>query len=548
TAVAAFILRLIRQPQILAYVLVGILITPILKIITDTSIIESMSAIGIAFLLFLVGMEMDLKALKSVALISTFGGTIQLILLFILGYIISLLLGFLNLEAAYIGLMLSFSSTMIAMKLISDKKQLNTLHGRIVIGMLLVEDLIAIFVISLLSSIDSISLAFIGVAFVKFFVLFSFAYMASKYIFPRLFHFAAKHQELLLIMSLAVCFLFSLGFFYLGFSIAIGAFVAGVTLGNLDYNLEIIGKMRSLRDFFALLFFVSLGMGLSLAVIKNLWVPLVVLTIFIVTVKPLITMTLCSLFKYTKKPSFLVAITLSEVGEFALIIAAQGLALGHLSQEIFSLTVLITIFTIMVTTYLLQYDAWVYKKLEKLLGIFDRFTTKGLEYLPTNVTPTIILCGHNRIGYSVLQKLMPVKKKVLVVDYNPEVISEMVQDGFHCLYGDITDEEILERMNLKKITMLISTVPELNDNLIVVRKTREVNKKAKIIVTAVTIDDSLKLYEHGADYVIMPHFLGGEHVSSLINNVRKRKLNLNLEKLDHIKHLKHRKGLGHMHW
>lgn len=544
TALAAFILRLIRQPQILAYVLVGILITPILGIITDTSIIESMSAIGIAFLLFLVGIEMDLKSLKNVALVSTFGGAIQMAMLFILGYIIALLLGFLSLEAAYIGLMMSFSSTMIAMKLLSDRHQLNTLHGRIAVGIILVEDLVAILAISIISSLDGLSLAFIASALIKFLLLFSLAYLSSKFIFPYVFRFAAKHHELLLIMALAVCFLFSLGFARLGFSIAIGAFIAGITLGNLDYSLDIIGKVRSLRDFFALLFFVSLGMGVSLAVIKNMWVPLLVLILFITLIKPLITMTICSLFKYTKKPSFLVAIVLSEIGEFSLIIAAQGRLLGHLSQEIFSLIVIVTILTIMETTYLLQYEAWFYKILKVPLSIFDKFTTEGLEYIPTKTTPKIILCGHNRIGYSILHNLSQVKKKVLVVDYNPEVISNMVKAGYHCLYGDITDDEIIERMNIKKVKMLISTVPALNDNLVIVRRARKINKRAKIIATASTIDGALKLYEEGADYVIMPHFLGGEHVSGLIDKVHKKKLNLNERKVDHIKHLRRRETFG----
>src|SRR3989338_6236450 len=138
-AVAALILRLFRQPQILAYVLVGIIIAPVFKIVTESSIIDSMSAIGIAFLLFLVGLEMDLKALKNVALVSTFGGMIQILILFILGYITALFFGFLNLEAAYVGLIISFSSTMVVMKLLSDKRELNTLHGRILVGILLLE-------------------------------------------------------------------------------------------------------------------------------------------------------------------------------------------------------------------------------------------------------------------------------------------------------------------------------------------------------------------------------------------------------------------------
>ncbi len=546
-ALAAFLLRLFKQPQILAYVLVGIFITPVFKIITNTSIIESMSIIGIAFLLFIVGLEMDLKALKNVAFVSSVGGLIQIIILFVLGYLVALLLGFLSLEASYIGLALAFSSTMVVMKLLSDKRELHTLHGRIVIGILLVEDLVAIFVLSVLSSINTFSVPVFGIAMLKFVSLFLAAFLLSKYIFPVSFRFAARHQELLLIMSLAVCFLFSLSFQYLGFSIAIGAFVAGVALGNLDYNLEIIGKVKSLRDFFALLFFVSLGMGLSLAVIKQVWLPLLVLLLAIFVLKPFIIMVICSLFKYTKKPAFLAASSLAQVGEFSLIIAAQGLALGHISQELFSLVVLVALMSITVTSYFIQYNQWFYRVLRAPLHLFDLFTTEGLEYLPQEVKPSIVLCGHNRIGYSILRDLLHVKKKVLVVDYNPEIISRLVQEGFHCIYGDATDEEIIEKMRLEQITLFISTVPELKDNLLLIRKVKMANKRAKVLVTANDIEDSLKLYEHGADYVILPHFLGGEHVSALIAGVQKGKVNLKEERQQHIQSLYERKGMGHNH-
>ena len=272
-ALAAFFLRLIKQPQILAYVLVGILITPVFQLVTNTTIIESMSVIGIAFLLFIVGMEMDLKKLRNVALVSSLGGLIQILMTFILGYVVAILLGFLTLEAAYIGFLLAFSSTMVVMKLLSDKRELNTLHGRIVVGILLMQDLTAILVISLMTSANGFSMALIGVAFLKFLFIFTVAYLAGKFIFPITFRFAARNQELLLITSLAVCFAFSLladkigtVILYIlqnpfwtitlseeiissitpGFSLAIGAFVAGIALGNLKYSTEIIGKINFL--------------------------------------------------------------------------------------------------------------------------------------------------------------------------------------------------------------------------------------------------------------------------------------------------------------
>ena len=210
----AFLFRLIKQPQILAYVIVGILLTPVFKIVTDTSIIQSMSTIGIAFLLFLVGVEIDLKRLKNVALVSTVGGVIQITLLFVTAYLIALALGFLSIEAIYIGLMLAFSSTMIVMKFLSDRRELNTLHGRIVVGFLLLEDIFAIFALSILVSINGFSASLLGIAFLKFLSLFALAYISSRFIFPVAFKFAAKNQELLLISSLAVCFMFSLLFNY----------------------------------------------------------------------------------------------------------------------------------------------------------------------------------------------------------------------------------------------------------------------------------------------------------------------------------------------
>ncbi|OGY49068.1 MAG: hypothetical protein A3D39_03885 [Candidatus Buchananbacteria bacterium RIFCSPHIGHO2_02_FULL_39_17] len=546
-AILAYLLQLLKQPQLLAYILVGVLITPILQLVTNNTIIETISTIGVAFLLFIVGLEMDIKSLKNVAFVTTVGGSIQIAILFCIGYIAALFLGYLSLEAAYIGLMITFSSTMIVMKLLSDKRELNTLHGRMIIGILLLEDIVAIFALSILTSLNSFSIALLIIALLKFLSLFTIAYLASRHIFPQIFSFAAKNQELLLICSLAVCFLFSITFAFLGFSLAIGAFIAGITLGNLDYNIEIIGKIKSLKDFFAMLFFVSLGMGLSLAILKKVLLPLIILLLIILVIKPFIAMFICTLFKYTKKPSFLTAISLTQMGEFSLIIAAQGLMLGHISQDTFSLIVLTLLFSIIFSSYFIKYSDNLYTFLQKPLHLFDYFTTERLEYLPTEIKPKIILCGHNRIGYSILRDLKDIKNRVLVIDYNPEIINTMVKHGYHCIYGEVTDDEIIERMHLEQIQILISTVPNLSDNIHLIRRVRALNSRAKILVTASDIDDSLKLYTQGADYVILPHFLGGEHVSNIVSGIRHKQIDLKDERQRHIAHLHERRKMGHDH-
>ncbi len=573
-AFAAYTLRLFKQPQILAYVLVGVLLTPVLGIVTDTGVVESMSAIGIAFLLFIVGMEMDLSSLKNVALVSTLGGVFQVVLVFVTGYVTALFLGFLSLEAAYIGLFIAFSSTMVVMKLISDKRELHTLHGRLAIGILLTQDIIAILALSVLTTTDGFSASIFGIALLKFALIFGIAFFASKFIFPTMFKFAAKNQELLLICSLAVCFIFSIlalkigivivyilkSIFWRaelspallesvksGFSIAIGAFVAGIALGNLDYSHDIIGKIKSLKDFFSLLFFVSLGMAISVSVIKEMWLEITILLLVVMLIKPFIIMLICTLFRYTKRPSFLTANSLAQIGEFSLILAAQGLLLGHISQELFSLTIVITLASITLTSYYIEYNEFFYKLLKKPLSLFDKFNTEGLEYLPQKTSASVILCGHNRIGYSILSDLRHIRKKVLVVDYNPEIISMMVEKGYHCLYGDATDEEIIEKMNLNKVSLFISTIPETDDNILLLRKIRAVNKRAKVIIAANDIEEALHLYKQGASYVILPHFLGGEHVSSLITDVRRKKIDLRVHREDHIEHLEERKDAGHKH-
>jgi voltage-gated potassium channel Kch len=374
------------------------------------------------------------------------------------------------------------------------------------------------------------------------------AIATSKFLFPAIFGFAAKSQELLFIMAVSVSFIFSILFYYIGFSIAIGAFVAGVSLANLPYNIEIIGKVKSLRDFFAVIFFASLGMELLLGSFKTMLKPLLVFIILAIFLKPLITMFLCSFFGYKKRTAFLTSVSLAQISEFSLIIVAQGLFLGHLSQEIFSLTVIIAVVTIVLTSYFIQYEEKFYLRLAGILDIFDKLTgTCGeLEYMPRK-KHEVILCGYNRIGYSIVNTLKRLKKKLLVVDFNPEIIRKLINKKIPCIYGDIGDVEVLERLNLKEAQMVISTVPTKRDNLLLIKKTKEQNKKALVFVTSSQVEDALKLYDAGADYVILPHFLGGEHVSLLIEDFTVDIKKIIETKVNHIKELKKRRALGHEH-
>src|SRR3989338_4605083 len=576
----AYAAKLIRQPLIPAYVLTGFIIGPLFGWITNKDIIFILSEIGIAFLLFIVGLEIDLRKLKNVGIVSSLGGTIRIVLLFAVGFIAALILGFIKIEAIYVGVIIAFSLTMVVVKLLSDRRELDTLHGRDILGFLLIEDLFAIFVLSILTTFNNLSAFIFIISIIKGIFVVLVAYTASKYIFPPLFKFAAKSQELLFLLAVAVLFSFSLLFNQVGnimigiwnfiinllpylpqlstkmqsmiepgFSIIIGSFVAGVSLANLPYNIEIISKVNSLKDFFATIFFVSLGMQLVIGSIGIIIEPLIFFTLFILIFKPILTMFVCSFFGYKRRTGFLAAISLAQISEFSLIIAAQGLLLGHIGEKIFSLTVILAIITIVFTSYFIKYDDSLYRGVSNYISVFDRFTVGSgeLEYTPKKKKDHVILCGYNRIGYSVARTLKRLNRNILVVDFNPEVINMLIKNKTPCIYGDIGDIEILERLNLKQAQMVISTVPNKLDNMLVIRKTREVNKKAIIYVTASQVDDALEFYDNGADYVILPHFLGGEHVSILIEDFTGDVNKIIETKLNNIKELKERKELGHEH-
>jgi len=545
----AYLAKMLKQPLMPAYILTGVIIGPLLGVITNTALITTMSEIGIAFLLFIVGLEIDLKKLKNVGIVASLGGMTQILILFSFGFILAMFLGFIRLESAYIGIIIAFSSTMVVIKLLSDKKELDTLHGRIVVGILLIEDFFIILTLSVLATLNKFSIGILFFSLIRGLAVVAIALLASRCVFPSIFRYAAKSPELLFTLAVSVCFLFSILFNYAGFSIVIGAFVAGVTLANLPYNIEIISRVKPLRDFFAIIFFISLGMTLLLSSINFIIKPLTILIIFILFFKPLITLFLCSFFGYKVRTSFQAAISLPQISEFSLIIAMQGLMLGHIGKSIFSLTVLLAIITMTMTSYFIKYEDKIYSKIKNSIKFFNRFTEseEELGYKTRRKRNHVILCGYNRIGYSIAKTLKKLKRNLVVVDFNPEVIKGLIKQKIDCMYGDVGDIEVLERLNLKHASMIVSTVPTKNDNILLIRKVKDVNKKALIFVTASEVEEALNLYDEGADYVILPHFLGGEHVSILIEEFTGNINKIIETKFNHIKELKERHVLGHEH-
>ncbi len=550
--IGGIIAHVMRQPLVPAYILVGILLQPILNKLAQPDIIDGFGTAGIAFLLFIVGLELDAKKLRGIGPVSTIGTGVQVGITVLLGLFVMTLLGYGTLESIYIGFIIAFSSTMVVIKNLSDGKEIHTLHGRIIIGILLMQDIIAIFALSVLGSTNGISAISLLISTTKAVLVLVGAWLCSRFVFPHIFKRTARVPELLLMSAISVCFFFSIIFHLIGFSIAIGAFVGGVSLAGLPYNLEIIGRVKSLRDFFATFFFVSLGATLVLPDVKSVAVPLLVVIAFSVLLKPFLLTLICAFFGYSKRVSFLTSVNLTQVSEFSLILAAQGLALGHISDSTYAIAVLAAVITFLATSYATKYHQQIYDKMQPALRPFDLMAKgRGLEYLPDeqkdDLDYQIVLVGSDRLGFSILTPFQKRKKDFIVIDYNPDIIRRLKDGRIPCIYGDIGDPEILERINAKSLKMLISTVPTYEDNARILDYVRRENRKAMVFVTAESIDDALRLYKRSADYVILSHFLGGERVGLLLDEIEDNAKGLARNRRAHIKELKRRQRLDHEH-
>ena len=540
--VGAYIARLLKQPLIPAYIVMGIVLGPILHIVTDKATIASLSEIGIAFLLFTVGLELNLKKLKEVGKVATVGGLIHMGMLFGISHVAFKLMGYDNITSIYIGLILMFSSTLVVIKLLSDKKELDTLHGRIIIGILLMQDIVAIVAMSMLNSIGKSMLGTVVVMFVQGIAVFLIGLALAKIVFYTVFKFAAHNDELLFVISIMIMFFFAIVYSAIGFSIVIGAFIAGLLLGSLPYNVEIIGHVKGIKDFFAVIFFVSIGLSLVPFSIGKIIIPLLVMLALTIIALPIITMFVLALFGYKKRTSFLTSLSLAQISEFSLIIASLGFSKGHISADIFGLTIIFAIITIGLTAYLIKFDESLYQHIGRRINWFERLSrhNKEASYIEEGLKHNVVLIGCDRTGHSILHKLMKLKKKVLVVDLNPDVIKELASHKISCLYGDIGNIEILNRLGLENVDLIISTIPEHYDSILIINKVRQTNPDATVIVTSYNADDATELYTRGADYVIVPHFLGGEHISLLLEDFTTNLSKFLKIKVKHIKALEER--------
>ena len=342
--------------------------------------------------------------------------------------------------------------------------------------------------------------------------------LTSIFVLPKFTNHIAKSQEMLFIFSIAWCFGIAVLFGYLGLSIEIGALLAGMSLSVCPYSVEISSKVRPLRDFFLVTFFIILGLGIEFQNLKSTLIYAGIFSLIVLVAKPIILMFVSALFNYTKRTNFLVGITLSQISEFSLIVIVLGMSFGHISEVILQSITLCMIITMLISTYFVSYSNKIYKKIKGFVSLFEK---KDLKYNSEKSKKyDTILFGYNRVGFSILRALKESNKNYLVVDFNPDTIKNLKKFGVPCLYGDVEDEDFLDELPIEKSKMIVSTVPEYETNIILLKYIKKENPNAIVILRSDSVNEAYELYKKGADYVLTPHLLGGEYVSKMIEDLK----------------------------
>lgn len=548
--VVAGVMRLLKQPLIMGHIITGLIAGPsILGLVRESTTLETFAQLGIAILLFIVGLSLSPKVIKDVGKSSLILGIGQITFTTITGFTLCLILGLSWVPAAYMAIALTFSSTIIVLKLLADKKDLEKLYAKVAIGFLLVQDVAATLLLIILSTFSSggnllatavvLALKIISIVAVLFFV--------SLKVLPKLADFFAHSQEYLFLFSIAWGFGLSALLKYLGFSIEIGALIAGVSLSVSPYSQEISAKLKPLRDFFIIMFFIFLGTTISFGNASQVLLQTAVFSTFVLVVNPIIVIILMGLLGYNKKTSFQAGTVVGQISEFSLILLLFGYRAGHISKEVVSVATLVGLVTIAGSSYLILYADKIFPRVSKLLNIFYFRKLKETAIKELYEEHEVVLFGCNRAGYDFIRIFRKLGSKFLAIDFDPDAIRDLQKKDVNCIYGDAEDGELLDELNINQAKLVVSTIPDYESNMYLVSKLRGESRKLEIILISYNIDEALKYYDAGASYVILPHFIGGQFAAELAYKAGFDNELLREKRIEHIEYLKERKALGHGH-
>ena len=527
-AVVGFLANLLRQPLIVAYIFVGILLGPaFLGLVSASEEIELLAKFGIAILLFLVGLKLDISLIRSTGLVALTTGVAQVLITMGIGFLIVLAWGFEWIPALYVALALAFSSTIIIIKVLSDKRELDQLHGQIAVGVLIVQDILVIVAMVVIASMGSPDGAdeptSLLVTLVGSVIFLAAVALLARYVVPRLLSVLARSQELTLLFGVGWAMSLAGTSQLLGLSMEIGAFVAGVALASTPYRESLSARMVSLRDIMILFFFIELGTSLSFEDAGSQILLAAILSLFVLVLKPLIVMVIMGALGYRSQVSFKAGFALAQISEFSLILIALGYSLGQVDSEILSLVTLVAIITITLSTYFILYSDKLYPLAAPLLRRFDRIDSHDEEREESQAHPfDAIVIGAGRLGSSVVRGMQDKGGRLLVVDQDPRALKAAKGEGVETLFGDISDPEFAASLPLNETDAVICSVHDRSTNLVLLETLTRFNFDGRICLTAMDDATAKMLSDNANVTVIRPLKMAANRIVDALPRMRER--------------------------
>lgn len=464
----------LRQPVLIAYIVVGIAVGPAgFGLVAAHDQIDLLAQIGVTVLLFVVGLKLDLNHIRNIGAVALATGLGQLAFTITFGFVLVWLLGKAPMEALYVAVALTFSSTIIIVKLLSDKRELASLHGRIAVGFLIVQDVAVVIAMMVMSALGGpgsqaswaevlLSLAWrIGAVAALMYVL-------MRWPLPRLVAAMARSQELLLVFAVAWGVALAALGEWAGFSKEAGAFLAGFSLASTHYREAINARLTGLRDFLLLFFFIDLGAKLDFSTLGAEILPAAVLSLFVLIGNPLIVMAIMGFMGYRKRTGFMAGLTVAQISEFSIVFVAMGISLGHIGVESLGLTTLVGLVTITASTYMILYAQPLYQRLAPWLSVFERKRPSRELAVErqgrSNDKVEAIVFGLGRYGSRLLAQLRATGVEAIGVDFDPEAVRALRRQQLPVRFGDGEDPEFVASLPLAQARWVITTFPQWESN------------------------------------------------------------------------------------
>jgi len=507
--------RRLRLPLILGYLVGGIVIGPFgLGLVGDLENIHALATIGVILLLFTLGLDFSLVELRRMGRVALLGGTIQILLTAIAGFALGILLGWAVTQAIFFGFLIALSSTTIVLKTLMERGELDTAHGRVMIGILLVQDLSLIPLMVILPTIGGQETGLwssLGMAGLKAALFIGVMLILGLWGLPWLLGRVAggRSRELFLLTVVTLSLVAAFGAFFLGLSAAVGAFIAGLLIGQSVFARQAFADIAPLRDIFGALFFVSLGMLADPRFTADNLGTIALIVIFIIAAKFVICSLIPWVFGYNAKASLFTGMGLIQIGEFSFVLAGVGLAAGVISQHIYSLTLASAAITMVLTPFALGLAPTLYRRLRQGKRLGRLVASRGEQYWTRDewqLSGHAVICGHGRVGNILTKVLERRKLSYLVIEIDPVIISKLRAQGTACIYGDASNPEILAHTQLDKARVLICTFPDFIDVELTVRNALRINPRLDIVARVHRDTDAELLKGIGVTELVRPEF------------------------------------------